>query len=136
MRNIDRVYEALKSQPLTAHEIADLFGFASYSMVVNYITTLMYEKKIDVVGRQRVNGRLRRIYKAKKFAPTLNQLVKMYQRVDRLRNVPFRELPFSDNEEHYGREGKKWCWQEVENEAKMIHYHKDSPKNKLPFRIL
>ena len=134
MRNIDRVYNSMKLQPLTSHNVSELLGI-SISQATSYITTLLYEGKIDIVGNERVNGRLRRIYKAKKYAPSFNQLKKMYERVDRLRNVPFREYPFSKDEMHYGKDGKKWSWQDVETEAKTIYYHPESSKNRLPIIV-
>jgi hypothetical protein len=51
-------------------------------------------------------------------------------------NVVYKEQPFSTNEMDYGRDGKKWNWEDVIKEAIAIDYFDASTKNHLPFYLV
>jgi hypothetical protein len=41
--------------------------------------------------------------------------------------------PFSNDEMHYGKAGKKWTWEDVQQEAKRVQYNEGNTfKNRLP----
>ena len=47
------------------------------------------------------------------------------------RDLVTRDEPFSQNEEHYGREGKKYTWDDVKHEASLVQYRENNKLNEL-----
>jgi len=116
----DEIFKILKDKALTQGEISKNYGY-NESTVRSVVNKLFAQGRLILVGKLPGRTHDRDVYTAFSYKQITRKQIKL----------PTNQVhqPFSQDEEHYGADGQKWCWDDVKYEAIMVKYKSGSAIN-------
>ncbi len=126
-----KVYKRLNGNPKSIIDIQDGTDL-TLKQVSTAISSMMDRGWVKVNGEIKY-GTQRAVSLYVKAMPSQYKELSVYRHRGFAKQVyiPHVEKPFSTNELHYGKDGKKWLWVDIEQEAKQAGYIYGHEKNKL-----